>query len=35
MIILMMWLYIVGLVILLGAEVNASLERDRLNLPKM
>jgi membrane protein len=32
-IILMMWLYIVGLVILLGAEVNAALERDRLNLP--
>jgi membrane protein len=32
-IILMMWLYIVGLVILLGAEINASLERDRLNLP--
>ncbi len=32
-IVLMMWLYIVGLVILLGAEVNAALERDRLNLP--
>ena len=32
-IILMMWLYIVGLVVLLGAEVNAALERDRLNLP--
>lgn len=34
-IILMMWLYIVGLVILLGAEVDAVLERDRLELPAL